>query len=114
MVSGKELEVWVEGSVRGAATLRLDGEPVAAVRHELNNSGLYTSFGTVDPVRGRRHELRLDRGGADLHPGSAPDGTEPGRMVLRRPASDTGLRRVPAAGARALCGTAWDWVEVRR
>lgn len=112
--SGNELEVWVKGSVRGAATLLLDSEPVAATRHELNNSGLYTSFGTVSPVRGRHHELRLDVGGADLHPGSAPDGTEPGRIVLRRPASDAALRRVPATDARALCRAVWDWVEVRR
>ena len=104
----------MKGSVRGAATLLLDGEPAAEVRHELNNAGLYTSLGTMDPVRGRGLELRLDLGGADLHPGSAPDGTEPGRIVVRRPAPAAALRRVPATGARVLCRAAWDWIEVRR
>jgi hypothetical protein len=111
--SGRDLEVWLGGSVRGSATLTLDGEVVARRRHMLNNDGGYTSFGLLDPDPGR-HELRIELGGADLHPGSAPHGSQPGRIVLRRPPSPDALRAVPAPDARALCRGQWDWIEALR
>ena len=111
--SGRELEIWLGGSVRGSATLTVDGEAVASRRHMLNNDGGYTSFGLLDPNPGR-HEVRSELGGADLHPGSAPHGSQPGRIVLRRPPAPDALRTVPAADARALCRGQWDWIEALR
>lgn len=108
--SGARLEIWVEGSVRGLARLELDGEPIAERRHVLNNEGGYIPFGTVDPTPGS-HELRVELEGADLVPGSAPDGSTPQRVVLRREPSADAMRAVPAAAARRLCGREWDWIE---
>lgn len=109
---GRPVEAWVAGSLRGTAALLVDGEPVAERRHRLNNEGLYTSFGMLDPPAGE-HRVRVERGGADLHPGSAPDGSQPGRIVLRDPSPGT-LRRVAASTAGQLCGRAWDWIEALR
>ena len=109
--AGEELEVWLRGSVRGLGTLELDGEVVATRRHELSGDGLYTSFGELDPVHGGRHELRIELGGADLHPGSAPVPAVPAPILLRSEPPADALRRVRAADADLLCGKRWDWIE---
>ena len=106
-------EVWLAGSVRSAAELMVDGEPVREIRHELNNSGQYVSFGEVPLERGT-HRIEFRLSGADLHPGSG--GSLPvGPIALTRgEAADSKLVRVPASAAGRLCGRAWDWIEARR
>ena len=102
---------WLRGSVRGSADLYAGSEQVAEARHELNHEGGYIDFGEVELGAGE-HELRLELGGADLHPGSGgaladvgplilvPEGEPPPRVAL-----------VPASEARELCGRRWDWIE---
>lgn len=110
IASGPDVDVWVAGSVRGEATLTVDGQRLASRRHLLNNEGLYVGFGSIATTAGR-HELALEVAGADLHPGSAPDGSSLGRMVLRREPPADAIHVVPAADARNLCGNSWDWIE---
>jgi hypothetical protein len=107
-----EYEVWLRGSLRPAAELSIDGEEVGEVRHELNNRGGQISFGRVALAPGE-HQLALEVGGADLHPGSAGEAGPVGPLALA-PAggSEAALVRVPAARARELCGRPWDWIEV--
>ena len=106
-----DYEVWLGGSVRSAATLIIDGDPVRQVRHELNNSGQYVSFGEVPLERGA-HRIEFRLSGADLHPGSGGSGVPAGPIVLTSgEAADSRLVRVPAAAAGRLCGRPWDWIE---
>jgi hypothetical protein len=59
-----------------------------------------------------RHQLELDFGEPDLHPGSGGAPGSVGPLVLSTAeAADAQLVRVPAADADHLCGREWDWIE---
>ncbi|HEX3173424.1 MAG TPA: hypothetical protein VHQ43_04300 [Solirubrobacterales bacterium] len=107
-----EYAAWLEGSVRGAVSLYVDGEEFGEARQELENEGSFVPMGEAHLDAGR-HEVELRFGGADLHPGSggfprpetgpllfAPTGEEAGRLIS-----------VPVAESNRLCGKAWDWIE---
>lgn len=103
--------VWMQGSVRATATLRIDGKEIGGVRHQLNNAGLYVDLGSVELDPGR-HRLEIEFGGADLHPGSARAVDPIGRIALSdRDPSDSKVVRADSANAKSLCGRNWDWVE---
>ena len=104
-------EVWLEGSIRSEATLRVDGQRAGAVRHVLNNAEQYVRLGETGLGKGR-HLLELDLGDADLHPGSGGGPAAIGPLVLSRgEAADARVVRVDPRQARRLCGRAWDWIE---
>jgi hypothetical protein len=108
-----EYSAWVGGSIRPDSRLLIDGEPVGEMRHELNNQGGYVGFGTV-ALEARTHDVALEVGGADLHPGSAGGAGPSGPLVLSlTEAATTRLVEVPADEAASLCGRPWDWIEVR-
>jgi hypothetical protein len=61
-------ELWIGGSVRGELTAFVDGRAAGRVRHQLNNSGQYSSLGQVELAAGRhtlesRHRLSRFRPG---------------------------------------------------
>jgi hypothetical protein len=104
-------EVWLGGSVRGEVELLVDGAPVGATRHRLNNAGQYVGLGETTLTAGR-HELELRYSGPDLHPGSGGLPLPLGPLVLSRSqAADGRVTYVDPAGAASLCGRRWDWVE---
>lgn len=104
-------DVWLRGSVKPEATLRIDGREVGRVRHDLNHQGQYVRFGTVALEPGA-DEVELELGGADLHPGSGGARSPIGPIVLSRSdAEDTRVESVPASKAESLCGHRWDWIE---
>jgi hypothetical protein len=106
-----EYEIWLGGSVRPAAELRVDGEAAGSVRHELNNLGQYVRLGSAR-LRPGTHRIEVEIGDADLHPGSGGVAGRVGPLALtRKEAADTRLVRVPAAAADRLCGRPWDWIE---
>jgi hypothetical protein len=105
-------EVWLGGSVRSTAELFVDGEAIGEVRHQLNNSGQYVSFGEL-PLEAGEHRIELRFAGAGLHPGSGGGGLPVGPIALTRAeAADSRIVRVRAAEAETLCNRAWDWIEV--
>ena len=107
-------EVWLEGSIVPSVEARVDGEPVAERRHQLNNLGGYVSFGEVSLARGA-HEVELEFSGPGLVPGSGGDAGPVGPLVLEpQGAAETRLVRVAAGDAASLCGRPWDWIEARR
>jgi hypothetical protein len=60
-----------------------------------------------------RHRFEISLAGADLHPGSGGTPGAIGPLVLSR--ADAARSRVVSLAAtrgRALCGRAWDWIEV--
>ena len=67
-------EVWLGGSVRSAAELIVDGEAAGEVRHELNNSGQYVSFGEV-PLEAGEHRIELRLPAPTSIPGAAAAGS---------------------------------------
>jgi hypothetical protein len=106
--------VWVRGSTRGRLAVSIDSRPVGSVRHRINFFGQYIEFGSL-PLAAGRHEIELDYGGPDLHPGSGGPPFELTPIVLGTAAGDAGdLVRVPAARAGSLCGKRWDWIEAQR
>ena len=106
-------DVWLGGSIRPAADLRVDGRPVGEVRGELNNEGEYVLLGRVGLAPGR-HTLAIDFHGADLHPGSGGLPSPVGPLVLSsQDPADTRLSRFQAKDASRLCGRPWDWIEAK-
>jgi hypothetical protein len=108
-----EYDVWLGGSIRPDAGLRVDGRPVGEVRGQLNNEGEYVQLGRVRLARGE-HRLTIDFHGADLHPGSGGVPSPVGPLVLSpQDAADTRLSRFQAKEASRLCGSRWDWIEAK-
>ncbi len=104
-------EVWLGGSVRPRVDLFVDGRQVGQVRHQLNNAGEFVLLGKARLHAGD-HELAIQFGGSDLHPGSggAPSPIGPLELSAADPASDR-LTRVPANRGSSLCGRRLDWIE---
>ena len=110
-VQGGRYSVWLGGSVRGSAELRIDGERIRSRRHQLNNSGLYVELGVVDLAEGD-HRLVVQLGGGDLAPGSGGPREAVGPIVIGPgPGADSEVIEVDPADAEELCGQRWDWVE---
>lgn len=107
-----EYEAWLGGSVRGAVKLLVDGRETGEARQQLQNDGGFVPLGRTRLSSGA-HEVRLDFGGADLHPGSGGFPRPETGPLLFAPA-DAGAGRlvsVPIDEARRLCGKPWDWIE---
>jgi hypothetical protein len=103
--------VWLGGSVRPRVRLLVDGDAAGSVRHVLGHSGQYVLLGSARLSAGE-HEIELDFGGADLHPGSGGAASSIGPLVLSAAdPAETRIVRVDADRARRLCGRAWDWIE---
>jgi hypothetical protein len=105
--------VWIEGSVRAAAELTIDGMDVSSVRHQLNNEGLYTELGTADLGAGT-HEVSVALSGRSLAPGSGGADESGSLAITRARDGEPALTVVPSERARRLCGQTWDWIEAVR
>jgi hypothetical protein len=106
-------DFWMRGSFQPITKLSLDGKLIGKAREELNYAGEYHYFGRALVSKGT-HRLRLDYGGADLHPGSAARGFPIGPIDLTEADSKETLMSVPPEKARSLCGKTLDWVEAVR
>jgi hypothetical protein len=101
---------WLRGSVRGEVELRAGGAEVGSARHELNHEGGFVRLGDVELPAGEA-ELRVELGGADLHPGSGGPAPDAGPLVLESAREAGPMERVDPEEARELCGRRWDWIE---
>ncbi|MFI5025177.1 MAG: hypothetical protein ACHQCI_00285 [Solirubrobacterales bacterium] len=104
--------VWILGSVRGSARAVADGEATPEVRHQLNHEGGYVYLGHLDLDAGESH-VRVELGGADLHPGSGgPRGLLGPLALVPETVPAPRLVSVAPQQARDLCGRPWDWIEL--
>lgn len=103
-------ELWLGGGFRGAFEVRVDGEAIASGRHELSHSGQYVPVGRRVLEAGL-HEVEIELGGTDLHPGSRGAPAPLGPLVLSTATADLPVITVPASEAESLCGERLDWVE---
>jgi hypothetical protein len=104
--------VWLRGSIRPRAELRVDGHAAGSVRDQLQNGGEYVRLGHASLDRGP-HDLEIEFADADLHPGSGGAPTPVGPLVLSAAdAGDARLLRLGPARADLLCGRPLDWVEI--
>ena len=103
-------EIWIAGSFRGQATVRLDGRRLASDRDELNWTGLSTSFGSADLSPGR-HRIEVHVSGPDWRPGTGGTGYGVGGATLSPDDPDRPVELVPPSQARSLCGKRLDWIE---
>jgi hypothetical protein len=103
---------WLEGSVRGAVSLYVDGRKLGEARQRIEDEGGFIELGTALLSAGH-HEVELRFGGADLHPGSGGFPRPATGPLLFSPAgSESGqLVSVPLAQSERLCGRPWDWIE---
>lgn len=111
-------EVWVEGSVGRAVSVRLDGERrVGEVRDELGNPGSWLPLGQVDLAAGR-HPLDVIVGRGRFAPGTGGDDADLRHVgiVMLQPVADQArkVQTVAPEDWRSLCGRHLDWVEVVR
>ncbi|MDP9223629.1 MAG: hypothetical protein M3P18_07185 [Actinomycetota bacterium] len=102
--------LWVGGSFRDRLRLFVDRNPLASLRHRLQNEGQYNDLGEVDLQAGA-HDLALRYDESVLPPGAGGFQFGIGPLILTRDTSDTPLTYVSTANARALCGKNLDWVE---
>jgi hypothetical protein len=106
--------VWLAGSTRGAVSVVVGGRPAGSIRHRINNDGpLYEPLGTVELARGD-HDVVVDYGGPDAHPGSADAELGLGPVVLERVGRREQVVVLPAGDAPRLCGRRLDWVQALR
>lgn len=105
--------VWDRGSIRGEATVTIDGTRIGSVRHLLNNAGLWAELGSAELEAGT-HAIELGLDGASfLHPGSGGEGVNPGpiALTLDDPRRGGRVRRSDPSRVGELCGERLDWVE---
>jgi hypothetical protein len=107
--------VWLGGSFWRRLITYADGTQIGAIRGQLNEPGGYTRLGTFRHGTGTVR-ISLAYGDAALDPGGAGPGRAGaplavGPLVLSPARPRTRLAYVRPAGARRLCGRAWDWVE---
>jgi hypothetical protein len=104
--------IWLGGTIRGEAEAVVDGRRAGSARHQLNNQGQFIRFGEIELAPGA-HEVRVERRGADLHPGSGGPAPPEGPVLLTRmEAADSEVELFQPAGADRLCRGRWDWVAV--
>jgi hypothetical protein len=103
-------ELWLGGGFRGALEVTVDGEPIGAGRHELSHSGQYVPVGRRFLERGP-HEVEIELGGTDVHPGSRGNPEPLGPLALSTATADLPVITVPASRAESLCGQRLDWIE---
>jgi hypothetical protein len=103
-------EAWLRGSVRGEATLVVDGQSAGTAGHVLNNDGGYLSLAEVD-LEGGSSTASVRLGGSDLHPGSGGPQAALGPLVLGPSRTDLEPVSTPRGEWRRLCGERLDWVE---
>ena len=103
--------LWVGGSFRNRLRVEADGQPVADLRHYVNDGAAYSRLGSVVLAPGR-HVVRLRVGGPDLHPGSGGYPFGLGPLVMSTAiAADTPVTFVEPKNARSLCGKRLDWID---
>ena len=103
-------DIWLGGSFRARLEVAVDGRPVGALSNELNNTGAYTRFGSVDLTPGM-HQVELRYAGPGLAPGTAGPAYPLGPLVLATTTAPDLVSYVSSADARALCGKSLDWIE---
>jgi hypothetical protein len=103
--------LWVGGSFRNRLRVDADGQPVADLRHYVNDGAAYSRLGSVVLAPGRP-VVRLRVGGPDLHPGSGGYPLGLGPIVVSRDFDDLPVESVAPSRARMLCNRRLDWVEV--
>jgi hypothetical protein len=101
---------WVGGSFRDRLRLKVDGRPVAAMRHQLEETAQLTPLGSVSLSSGP-HVVGLSYDGPGWRPGSRGQAFPVGPLVVGASAASARLVRVAPSRATSLCGRSLDWIE---
>jgi hypothetical protein len=107
----EEYEFWVGGSVGGGLELRLNGDPIADVRGQLNNDGQYISLGQ-GMLRSGANSLELLYTAGGWRPGAEIPQEPIGPLVLRPVSGAESILSVEPGRSRELCGRRLDWLEL--
>jgi hypothetical protein len=103
-------EFWLGGSFVGSFELRVDGQAVAVLRHQLEWAGQYVLLGRVPLMAGQHTvELRYDADG--IRPGSHGIAPFPLGPLVVAPEEHARQVEVAPVRARTLCGRRFDWIE---
>lgn len=97
-----EYEAWLGGSVRGSATVYVDGQRVGEARQQLETDGGFIPLGETHLTKGS-HEVELRIGGADLSPGSGGFPRPKTGPLLFSPADEEGGQLVSVPYEKAKC-----------
>jgi hypothetical protein len=107
-VPGGRTRVWLRMSGGRKLTVAVDGQEVGHAQH-VNTPGQWVPVGALDLEAGD-HRIEVSRGGITLAPGDGFRG-ELGPVALE-PVSAPRLVSTTPSAYRALCGRAWDWIEL--
>lgn len=111
-LSDERYAFWLGGSVRDGLELLVDGRPVGTL-DELNNTGVYSPFGSIQLTAGP-HRIDLRRRAPGLRPGARGPAPPVGPLAISTGDADERVRYLPASAAGSLCGRNLDWVESAR
>ncbi len=113
--AGGPWDLWVQGQIMPTVHLSLDGRPLASIGGQLSGNSLVPD--TIPPIPVRlaagAHRLWVTRGSTTLAPGDG--GAAVLDAVLLTPAATPAaapLRHSTVSRWQALCGTAYQWVEL--
>lgn len=101
--------VWLAGSVRGTASISIDGVDVGLVRNHIGRAGTWARVG-VSELAASPHRLAVRLSRSRLRPGEGGPSFPLGPIALV-PAQAGSLRAVPVSRATVLCGQRLDWLE---
>jgi hypothetical protein len=110
-------DIWLQGQFMPRVGVGVDGRALGSLQGQLAGNSLVPD--TATPIRARlaagEHRLTVMRAGFSLAPGSG--GAAVLNAVLLTPAGAPvrALRTLSgAAGSRAACGSAYQWIELVR
>jgi hypothetical protein len=107
-------KLWLQGQIMPAIGVSIDGHTLGSVAGQLAGNSLVPDTISVSSARlsAGRHRLVLSRGGFSLAPGGGGTAVLDAAFLTPATLAARTLREVPLADWRALCGRAYDWLEL--
>jgi hypothetical protein len=108
-------ELWLQGQFMARVSVAVDGRALGSIEGQLAGNSLVPDTATPFAVRlaAGAHSLTVTRAGFSLAPGAGGSAVLAAAFLSPAGTPARELRRLAdRAGARALCGRRYEWVEV--
>jgi hypothetical protein len=109
-----EWDLWLQGQIMPAVSVRVDGRPLATLADELGGNSLIPD--PAPPVRVRlsagSHHVSVTRGGFTLAPGDGGSAVLDGIFLTPARGSVREVLSLPPGGGRSLCARNYYWIDV--
>jgi hypothetical protein len=106
-----EYTVWLQGSFSRRMIVRINGQPVASVRHQIGTAGQFLQIGKVRLQAGEQR-VEVDMPASYYAPGNVVGGQLLGPLMLVADNAPSAVQQISPGQARSLCGKRLEWLEV--